>query len=87
MIKQNGQLENLLVFQNSLSQDQYLFKYMYRVNWTEWVFRKLTGFQDNHFVCEGKGGMLGGVRVCVWGGVCVCVCVCAYMCVLVRFEW
>ena len=45
MIKQNGCPENLLVFQNSLSPAQCLFEYMDRVNWTEWVFGQLTGFQ------------------------------------------
>ena len=84
MIKQNGYLENLLVFQNSLSPDQCLFKYMDRVNWTEWgcfffffFFWKLhvTGFQGSHFVYEGEGGMLVGV------------CESKYVGVLMRFEW
>ena len=34
-LKQNGYLEILLVFQNSLSPAKCLFKYTDRVNWTE----------------------------------------------------
>ena len=70
MLKQNGYLENLLVFQNSLISPAC---YM---NWEG--FGKLTGFQCSHFVCEGEGGMLV-VEGCV--GV-----YSMYLGVLMRFE-
>ena len=48
MIKQNGYLENLLVFQNALTPS----------------LAPITGFQDSHiFACQDEGRMLV-VRVC-----------------------
>ena len=73
MIKQNGYLQNLLVFQNSLSPYYCLFKYMDRVNWTEWVFekkkKKKPCFQGSHFVSVGEHRVVLVMMVCVGGGV------------------
>ena len=65
MIKPNRYLENLLVFQNSLSPAYCLFKNRDSVNWTEWVLQNYQVFKVA-ILCVGWGGMLvvGGVWVC-----------------------
>ena len=69
-------LKNLMVFQNSISPAYCLFKCTDRVNWTEWVFEKPTGFQSSYFFCLGWGWGGGGDGE--WGG---------SVGVLMRFVW
>ena len=68
MIKQNRYLENLLVFQYSLSPAHSLFKYMDRVNWTFGKKQKQKK-TANHFVRVGEGRVVAMVMlVGLWVG-------------------
>ena len=75
MIKQNGYLENLLAYQNSLSPAKCLFKCMDKVNWTEWVLEKKIVFKVVILcVCVGEvrvvmvwvDGSVGELMRCEW---------------------
>ena len=64
--KQNGYLENLLVFQNSLCPEYHV--HIHEQSDLDYVsFGKPIGFQGNHFVCEGEAGKLVvGMCVSMW---------------------